>query len=247
MTSPLVLELREVTKTYGMPAHPVPVLRGVDLVIARGEFVAIVGASGSGKSTLLNILGCLDRPTAGSYWLVGEDVSQFDDRALSQVRKTKIGFVFQSFQLVPHLTVEENVELPLFYARVPRATRRSRSQAMLARVGLGHRNTHLPNQLSGGESQRTAIARALISEPALLLADEPTGNLDSKTSAEIMQLFLGLHAGGSTILMITHDPSIAAIAQRRVTMRDGCVDDGRQSPLGPPPPGPPKENACSPN
>jgi putative ABC transport system ATP-binding protein len=238
----LVLELRDIVKTYGSAAHPVPVLRGVDLAVAAGEFVAIIGASGSGKSTLLNILGCLDRPTSGAYMLVGEDVSQLDDKRLSHVRKTRIGFVFQSFQLVPHLTVEENVELPLFYARVPRKVRRERSHAMLLRVGLSHRHRHMPNQLSGGECQRTAVARALISEPALLLADEPTGNLDSKTSKEIIGLFQELHRGHCTIVMITHDQGVAAVAERRITMRDGRVDTGAD---GAPPTN--LEAACSTN
>ncbi len=218
-----VLELTAVDKVYGTAAHPVPVLRGIDFRVLPGEFVAIVGASGSGKSTLLNILGCLDRPTRGSYCLVGQDVATLDDKALSHVRKTRIGFVFQSFNLVAHLTVAENVELPLFYARMPARRRRERSTAILQRVGLGHRTTHTPNQLSGGECQRTAIARALINEPSLILADEPTGNLDSKTSAEIMQLIHGLHAAGSTIVMITHDPLVAAQAGRRITLRDGHI------------------------
>lgn len=218
-----VLWLRSIDKSYGTALNPVPVLRSLDLRVNSGEFVAIVGASGSGKSTLLNIIGCLDRPTAGSYHLVDEDVSTLDDLRLSHVRKTKIGFVFQSFQLVPHLTVAENVELPLFYARLPKRERRRRSTAILERVGLGHRCTHRPSELSGGECQRAAVARALINEPSLILADEPTGNLDSKTSAEIMKLFVELHQGGSTIVMITHDPSIANIAQRRITMLDGRI------------------------
>lgn len=223
-----VIALRDVGKTYGSEAHPVPVLRGIDFAVHQGEFVAIVGASGSGKSTLLNILGCLDRPGTGSYHLVGADTATMDDKALSWQRKTRIGFVFQSFHLVQHLTVAENVELPLFYARVPAKARHQRSTAMLQRVGLGHRLSHRPTQLSGGECQRTAIARALIAEPSLLLADEPTGNLDSKTSAEILQLFHDLHRGGATIVMITHDPSVAAQAARRITLRDGHIanDDG---------------------
>ncbi|MBL8749313.1 MAG: ABC transporter ATP-binding protein [Planctomycetes bacterium] len=219
-----VLELRSIQKTYGTAQNPVPVLRGIDLRIDEGEFVAVIGSSGSGKSTLLNILGCLDRPSLGSYLLVGEDVGTLDDVRMSAVRKTRIGFVFQSFQLVPHLTVEENVELPLFYSRLPRRVRRERSRALLERVGLGHRGTHLPSELSGGECQRTAVARALINEPALVLADEPTGNLDSKTSASIIQLFRELHESGRTIVMITHDPVVAAAAARRITLRDGRVD-----------------------
>jgi putative ABC transport system ATP-binding protein len=236
---PAVLELRGIDKTYGTPQNPVPVLRSLDLRVDEGEFVAVVGASGSGKSTLLNILGCLDRPTGGAYLLVGSDVAQLDDIALSHVRKTKIGFVFQSFHLVGHLTVEENVELPLFYNRMARRQRRERSRAILERVGLGHRCTHLPNQLSGGECQRAAIARALVNDPSLVLADEPTGNLDSKTSAEIMRQFVELHDGGRTIVMITHDPGVAAVAGRRIQMLDGRIarDDRRAA----------EEAACSPN
>jgi len=218
-----VLSLRDITKTYGTAQNPVPVLRGVDLQVHEGEYVAIVGASGSGKSTMLNILGCLDRPTSGSYHLVGEDVAQFDDLSLSRVRKTRIGFVFQSFQLVSHLSVQENVELPLLYARVARNERRRRAGELIERVGLGHRRGHLPTMLSGGECQRAALARALVNEPALILADEPTGNLDSKTSVEIMKMFVSLHEQGRTIVMITHDPSVAARAQRRITLRDGAV------------------------
>ena len=218
-----VIALQQVDKTYGTAVHPVPVLNGIDFAVQPGEFVAIVGASGSGKSTLLNILGCLDRPTSGSYRLVGDDVRDLDDKALSALRKTRIGFVFQSFHLVQHLTVAENVELPLFYARVPAKVRRERSRALLQRVGLGHRLDHLPTQLSGGECQRTAVARALVADPPLLLADEPTGNLDSKTSAEILQLFHGLHRGGATIVLITHDPNVALQASRRITLRDGRI------------------------
>lgn len=238
-----VLELRGIEKTYGSAQNPVPVLRGIDLRVVAGEFVAIVGSSGSGKSTLLNILGCLDQPTSGTYHLVGQDVGVLDDPSMSAVRKTRIGFVFQSFQLVPHLTVEENVELPLFYSRLSRRTRRQRSRALLERVGLAHRCTHLPSELSGGECQRTALARALVNEPALILADEPTGNLDSKTSASIMQMFRELHASGRTIVMITHDPVVAAAAARRITLRDGRVadDSGAQVVLAA------GEGACSTN
>ena len=222
-----VLALRGIDKSYGTAQNPLPVLRSIDLRVDDGEFVAIVGASGSGKSTLLNIIGCLDRPSAGSYHLVGEDVSRIDDQRLSRVRKTKLGFVFQSFHLVSHLTVEENVELPLFYARIARRSRRARSRTMLERVGLGHRRTHLPRELSGGECQRTAIARALINDPSLILADEPTGNLDSATSTEIMKLFVELHRSGRTIVMITHDPSVADVARRRILMRDGRIESDR--------------------
>jgi putative ABC transport system ATP-binding protein len=218
-----VIALSDVGKVYGTAAHPVPVLRGIDFRVMPGEFVAIIGASGSGKSTLLNILGCLDRPTTGSYRLVDQAIADLADKDLSYLRKTRIGFVFQSFHLVAHLTVAENVELPLFYARVPAKRRRERSTKILASVGLGHRTTHTPSQLSGGECQRAAIARALVNEPSLLLADEPTGNLDSKTSAEIMQLFHDLHRSGATIVMITHDPQVASQAARRIMLRDGCI------------------------
>ncbi len=235
-----VLSLRGITKTYGTEQNPVPVLRGVDLQVGEGEYVAIVGASGSGKSTMLNILGCLDRPTSGSYHLVGEDVARLDDLSLSRVRKTHIGFVFQSFQLVSHLSVQENVELPLLYARVARSERRRRAGELIERVGLGHRRDHLPTMLSGGECQRAALARALVNEPALILADEPTGNLDSKTSAEIMKMFVDLHRQGRTIVMITHDPNIAQMAQRRITLRDGAIaSDDQQHPAA--------EVACSTN
>lgn len=235
-----VLALEAVQKDYGTAERPVPVLRGLDLVVRGGEYVCVVGASGSGKSTLLNILGCLDRPTSGVYRLVGEDVAGLDDERLSQVRKQRIGFVFQSFQLILHLTVLENVELPLLYARRPKKERRARAIALLERVGLGHRLDHLPAELSGGECQRAAIARALVNEPALVLADEPTGNLDSRTAAEILGLFGELHRSGVTIVMITHDRAVAAAAGRRITIRDGRIeaDDGG-APAG--------EVACSAN
>lgn len=219
-----VLHLHDVQKIYGSTHNPVPVLRGIDLTIREGEYAAIVGPSGSGKSTLLNILGCLDLPTSGTYEFVGEDVGKFDDRRLSHLRNHRIGFVFQSFQLVPHLTVTENVELPLFYSRMPRRERRARCLELIERVGLGHRSTHVPSELSGGECQRAAIARALANEPALILADEPTGNLDSKISGEIMDLFDELHTAGATLVIITHDNEIARDAPRRIALRDGRVE-----------------------
>jgi putative ABC transport system ATP-binding protein len=228
-----ILELRGVQKIYGTAANPLHVLKDVDLSIHEGEYVAVVGPSGSGKSTLLNILGCLDIPTAGDYLLAGENVATFDDNRLSHVRNTRIGFVFQSFQLVSHLTLLENVELPLFYARVPQAERKRRCRELLGRVGLGERLDHLPNQLSGGEKQRAAIARALSNDPALILADEPTGNLDSVTGKDIMSLFDKLHAAGSTLLLITHDPAIAAAAPRRVALRDGWIESDSGRPEGP--------------
>jgi len=224
-----IAELRDIGKTYGTAQNPLPVLIGVDLDISAGEYLAIIGPSGSGKSTLLNILGCLDVPTRGSYRIEGDDVARLDDLRLSRVRNTRIGFVFQSFHLVSHLTVLENVELPMFYAHRPRAERRRRCHELLERVGLSARLGHLPAELSGGERQRAAIARALANDPALILADEPTGNLDTATSGEIMRMFGELHAAGATLVVITHDPGIAAQAPRRVAMRDGRIesDSGR--------------------
>jgi putative ABC transport system ATP-binding protein len=223
-----LLELRAVTKVYGTQQNPLTVLHGVDLAVLAGEYVAIAGPSGSGKSTVLNILGCLDRPTAGSYWLGGDDVSALPDGDLSRIRNQRIGFVFQSFQLVAHLSVVENIELPLFYARVPRRERRRRCAELSEAVGLAHRRSHLPNELSGGECQRTAIARALANDPPLLLADEPTGNLDTNTSAEILRLFGELSRAGRTIVVITHDRSIAEGAPRCVSLRDGRVEADRR-------------------
>jgi len=219
-----ILDLRDIEKRYGTAKNPVPVLRGVSIRVEPGEYVAIVGPSGSGKSTLLNILGCLDRPTAGQYFLAGDDVARMDDRSLSRVRNTRIGFVFQSFHLVPHLTVVENVEMPLFYKRVGRRERRQRALALLERVGLSHRVKHIPSELSGGECQRTAIARALTNEPAMLLADEPTGNLDTATSKSILAALKELNDSGRTIVMITHDMDVASNAPRRIALRDGRIE-----------------------
>ena len=220
-----ILRLGGIEKTYGTAANPLCVLQEVDLQIDEGEFVAIVGPSGAGKSTLLNILGCLDQPTRGSYHLMGEDVAGFDDSKLSLVRRTRLGFVFQAAHLISHLTVLENVEMPLFYARCPRRTRRQRCYELLEKVGLAERTTHLPSELSGGENQRAAIARSLANDPAVILADEPTGNLDSVTSQDIMALLHGLHRSGRTIVLITHDPQIAEAAPRRVTLRDGRIEE----------------------
>ena len=220
---PLV-SLSQIEKLYGTPENPLRVLDGIDVTIEAGEYVAIVGPSGAGKSTLLNILGCLDQPTRGSYRLLGEDVAGFDDLKLSHVRRTRLGFVFQSFQLISHLTVLENVEMPLFYARVPRRRRHRRCRELIEQVGLAHRTGHRPNQLSGGENQRAAIARALANDPALILADEPTGNLDSATSREIMALLDELHAAGRTILLVTHDPELSEAAPRRIKLRDGRIE-----------------------
>jgi putative ABC transport system ATP-binding protein len=219
----LVVEAAGLRRWYGEGEARVEVLKGVDLTVRRGEYVAIMGASGSGKSTLLAILGCLDRPGEGTYRLDGSDVLALTDERLSSLRLGKIGFVFQSFQLIPQLSVLENVEVPLFYAGLPRPERHARARASLERVGLGHRLTHRPSQLSGGEQQRSAIARALVLDPPLLLADEPTGNLDSTNGANVLQLLRDIHAEGRTILMVTHDPGIAAIADRIVVVKDGLV------------------------
>jgi putative ABC transport system ATP-binding protein len=222
-----VLELRALVKEFGAGENVLRVLHGLDVSIAEGEMLGIVGASGSGKTTLLNILGCLDRPTSGSYWLNGRDVSALDDDELARVRNRSIGFVFQSFQLIPQLTVLENVELPLFYDGSARKTRRARCTELLSSVGMTHRLLSNPTKLSGGECQRVAIARALVNKPALLLADEPTGNLDSKNGAEVMELFRELHRSGRTIVMVTHNAEIARALPRVVEMHDGrIVHDG---------------------
>jgi len=219
-----VIALRGVHKRYGADESSLHVLKGIDFALDEGRFVAIVGASGSGKTTLLNILGCLDKPSEGTYHLAGEDVSRLPDARLSRLRNRQLGFVFQSFNLVPQLSLLENVDLPLFYARVPRAERAERGKKLLEAVKLGHRSGHRPSQLSGGECQRAAIARALVNDPRVILADEPTGNLDSHTGAEILAIFKELHAQGRTILMITHDPGVAAQAERIVRMRDGMLE-----------------------
>jgi putative ABC transport system ATP-binding protein len=220
-----ILKLEKIEKIYGTDANPLRVLREIDLQIDDGEYVAIVGRSGAGKSTLLNILGCLDQPTHGAYHLMGEDVAGFDDRRLSHVRNTRLGFIFQSFQLIPHLSILENVEMPLFYARQPKRIRHRRCLELLDKVGLSHRIGHRSCELSGGECQRAAIARSLANDPALILADEPTGNLDSATSRDIMRLLLQLNDSGRTIVLITHDNEVAAAAPRRVTLLDGRIDD----------------------
>ncbi|HEX6201769.1 MAG TPA: ABC transporter ATP-binding protein [Thermoanaerobaculia bacterium] len=218
-----LIEIRDLRKTYEMGAETVRALDGVDLLVERGEYVAIMGASGSGKSTLMNLIGCLDTPTSGSYVLNGTPVQELDDEALAAIRNREIGFVFQTFNLLARTTALENVELPLVYAATSRRERRERAQRALQRVGLGDRMDHRPNQLSGGQRQRVAIARALVNEPSILLADEPTGNLDSATSSEIMALFDELHAGGNTILLVTHEAEIAEHADREVVLRDGRV------------------------
>ena len=226
-----MIVLRDIVKRYTMGEEIVQALAGVDLDIARNEYVALTGPSGSGKSTLMNLLGCLDTPTEGTYTLNGRDVSGMNDTELAQVRNREIGFVFQSFHLLPRMTVLQNVMQPLVYRGMPQDERRARAVEALGKVGLGDRMGHRPNQLSGGQRQRVAIARALVGAPSILLADEPTGNLDTRTSAEIMALFDALHAQGQTVILVTHEPDIAAHCHRVLRVSDGrIVEDRRQVP-----------------
>ncbi len=218
-----VIELREIVKTYAIGEIEVHALRGVSLTVERGDFVAIMGASGSGKSTLMNIIGCLDVPARGWYWLDGVDVRTLDESQLSQVRSRKIGFVFQSFNLIARTTALANVELPLAYMGVKARERRQRALAALDAVGLGDRARHVPSELSGGQQQRVAVARALVTNPALILADEPTGNLDSVASADVMDIFDEVHRAGRTVVVITHEEDVAARAHRVIRLRDGEV------------------------
>ena len=224
-TTPLI-EIRNLHRNYCRPDGTVLVaaLRDINLAIARGQYVCIMGQSGSGKSTLMNIIGCLDRPTEGRYLLEGEDIANMDDTLLSAIRGRRIGFIFQSFNLIPELTVLENVEVPLFYRGVPKAERRTKAKAVLERVALSDRLDHRPNQLSGGQQQRVAIARALVGDPSLLLADEPTGNLDTATGNRILKLLDELHGEGRTIMMITHDEAMADRSERVVLLRDGEIE-----------------------
>ena len=226
-----VIDVREVRKTYRMGDIAVDALRGVSLRVARGEYVAVMGHSGSGKSTLMNILGCLDAPTGGAYLLNGLDVRDVDEDTLSDLRNRFIGFVFQSFNLIPRTRALANVELPLSYAGVPRATRRARALAALDAVGLHERVDHVPSELSGGQQQRVAIARALVTNPALILADEPTGNLDTASGEEVLGIFERLSGEGRTIVLITHEDEVAAHAQRVIRLRDGAItaDERRQA------------------
>jgi len=212
------------TRDYALGAEVIKALRGINLTIHRNEFVAVMGPSGSGKSTLMNVIGCLDTPTAGEYWLNGQRVSDLNDSELARIRNKEIGFVFQTFNLLPRATALHNVELPLIYAGVPAKTRKERAVGALESVGLGDRKDHRPAELSGGQRQRVAVARALINHPSILLADEPTGNLDSKTGEEIMQLFERLHQGGQTIILVTHEHDIAAHARRQIHILDGLID-----------------------
>jgi len=218
-----VVRLDNVCRHYNVGGETVKALDGVSFSIRRGEYWAIMGPSGSGKSTLLNILGCLDRPTAGSYWLNGVDVARMEDNELSDHRLKNLGFIFQSFHLVPQLTVLENIEMPMFYLGVPPDERTRRAKELAARVEMEHRLTHLPAELSGGQRQRVAVARALANDPAVLLADEPTGNLDSKTSVQIMQIFEELYEQGKTLIVVTHEPDIDAYAHSHIVVKDGKI------------------------
>ena len=220
----MLISIRNLNKTYIMGAEKVEALKNVSLEIKKNEYVALMGPSGSGKSTLMNLLGCLDSPTQGEYWLNGIEVSTMDDGELAEVRNRQIGFVFQTFNLMPRLSALENVALPLVYAGIGREQRLEKARAVLESVGLGDRVTHKPNELSGGQRQRVAVARALVNDPAIILADEPTGNLDSKTSYEIMGLFEQIHQAGNTVILVTHEHDIALHAHRIVRMRDGLVE-----------------------
>lgn len=226
-----MISLQHIVKRYVMGEEEILALAGIDLEIARNEYVALIGPSGSGKSTLMNLLGCLDTPSEGHYFLNGRDTSTLDDNALAQVRNREIGFVFQSFHLLPRLTVLQNVMQPLVYRAMPRAERERRAIAALEKVGLGNRLAHRPNQLSGGQRQRVAVARALVGEPSILLADEPTGNLDSKTSADIMALFDQLHRQGQTVIVVTHEPDIAAHCRRTIRLADGRIREDSPNPV----------------
>jgi len=220
-----LIEMRDLTRVYQLGPQEIYALRGIDLIVTHGEYVAIMGPSGSGKSTLMNIIGCLDRPTAGQYVLDGIPVESMEDDDLAAVRNKKIGFVFQTFNLLPRTTALQNVELPLVYAKMPRVERHLQAQEALRAVGLGDRMDHQPNELSGGQRQRVAIARALVNKPSLLLADEPTGNLDSQTGREILDLFRDLHSRGNSIILVTHEDDVAREAKRVIHLRDGRIQN----------------------
>lgn len=224
-----VIDIQGITKTYVNGKLSVPVLHGIDLQVNKGEFVSIMGPSGSGKSTFMNILGCLDRPTTGSYRLNGDEVATLSDDELAFVRNKQIGFVFQSFNLLTKLTALENVALPMIYAGMDKKSRNERAAALLESVGLGERMDHLPSELSGGQRQRVAIARALANNPAIIMADEPTGNLDSKSTIDVMNIFRGLYDEGRTIILVTHEPEIATYASRNVVLRDGLIVEDSQN------------------
>lgn len=225
-----VIVIKDIKKTYVNGKLQVPVLHGINLTIYEGEFTSIMGPSGSGKSTFMNILGCLDRPTSGSYRLDGEEVADLSDDELAYVRNKRISFVFQSFNLLPKLTAQENVALPMIYAGVSKAERNARAAELLTSLGLGERLDHLPSELSGGQRQRVAIARALANNPSIIMADEPTGNLDSKSSVDVMNIFTRLYEEGRTIILVTHEPDIATYASRNVVLRDGLIEEDKPNP-----------------
>lgn len=220
----LIIKIKDIKRNFALGNEVVYVLKGVNLEIQKGEYVALMGPSGSGKSTLMNILGCLDTPTSGHYTLNGKDVSKMDEKSLAEVRNKEIGFVFQTFNLIPRTTALDNVALPMIYAGKSKSERNKRAAEVLEQVGLADRMDHHPNQLSGGQRQRVAVARALVNHPSIILADEPTGNLDSKTSIEIMALFNEIHAKGNTVILVTHEEDIAAYAHRIIRLRDGVVE-----------------------
>lgn len=223
MSNPLI-KITNIKRNFALGNETVYVLKGIDLEIQKGEYVALMGPSGSGKSTLMNLLGCLDTPTSGTYILNGKDVSQMQDDELAEIRNKEIGFVFQTFNLLPRTTALDNVALPMIYAGYPKSERVKRATEVLEQVNLADRMDHQPNQLSGGQRQRVAIARALVNKPSIILADEPTGNLDSKTSVEIMKLFGDIHAQGNTVILVTHEEDIAAYAHRVIRLRDGLIE-----------------------
>lgn len=226
----VIIKVEGISKVYVMGTERIRALDSIDITINRGEYVAFMGPSGSGKSTLMNIVGCLDTPTSGQYWLNSKDVSQLGENELAEIRNKEIGFVFQTFNLLPRSTALENVEVPLIYAGISKSKRKERALDALKSVGLGERASHKPNELSGGQRQRVAVARALVNNPSIILADEPTGNLDTKTSNEIMELFNRLHEQGNTIIMVTHEEDIAAYAHRIVRLRDGNIETDEVNP-----------------
>ncbi|MFN3908067.1 MAG: ABC transporter ATP-binding protein [Flavobacterium sp.] len=223
MSQPII-QIKNIKRDFALGSETVYVLKGIDLTINKGEYVALMGPSGSGKSTLMNLLGCLDTPTSGSYILNGKDVSKMTDNELAEIRNKEIGFVFQTFNLMPRTTALDNVALPLIYAGKSKSDRSARAAEVLTQVGLADRMDHKPNQLSGGQRQRVAVARALVNHPSIILADEPTGNLDSKTSVEIMQLFNDIHAQGNTVILVTHEEDIARFAHRIIRLKDGIIE-----------------------
>lgn len=225
-----IIDIKGITRNFPLGNEVVKVLKGIDLTIEKGEYVALMGPSGSGKSTLMNLLGCLDTPTGGTYILNGKDVSKMTDNELAEIRNKEIGFVFQTFNLLPRTTALDNVALPMVYAGYKKPERTQRATQVLTQVGLDDRMDHKPNQLSGGQRQRVAVARALVNHPSIILADEPTGNLDSKTSIEIMKLFNEIHANGNTVILVTHEEDIAAYAHRVIRLRDGVIESDRQNP-----------------